>query len=365
MPISIYRLATMDNATDYTNQSSCLVSQTLVVVFNLVRGGAGVVSLLGCIALILAMAILKKYKDPAQRIVLYLTIAVIINSINSIVRGAGYQLVGDTPFCVAVGFLSSYSSGCILLAICCIVTELFLKAVLNKATGNCVSVIYLLFIFIQPLVVFVLPFFTNTYGQSGPTCWIKSINYDNCTQNIWGVATQYILWNIPIFFLFIIGSLFYIITLAFFNRKLKKYHKVYTSERNRMISGKALEDIKLFRWYPLVFFGINVIPFLTRLANLIDKNLPMWLVLVLWIISALIEGLQGFFISLAFTLDSKTRQSLRWTNIKEAFVVKCLRRTNEDFMYVEYKTANDSATARQHYEDSSSDDLKESFLNTM
>ena len=315
------------NGTD----NNCSVSLKLVAIFNLVRGGAAVLSLLGCLALILALVILKKYKDPAQRLVLYLTIAVVINSVNSIVRGAGFQLIGNTPFCEAVAFFSGYTSGSILLAICCIVTELFIKAILNKATGNRISVVYFTFIFVQPFFIYLIPFLGQNYGQEGPTCWIKSYNnLTNCTLNYDGLLLQNMLWNLPVIFLLIGGGIMYVITLIAYNRRLKKYRQVYTSEKNRMIDQRLFEDIMVFRWYPLVFIIINVVPFLTRLTQVIDTHLPKTLVLILWIITALVDGLQGLFLSLAFTLNSQTRKSLAWPNIKEAFIAKFHRRTEID-----------------------------------
>ena len=315
---------------DSNRSVNCSVSLIIVTTFNLVRGGAAVLSLLGCLALLLVLVILKKYKDPAQRLVLYLTVAVVINSINSIVRGAGFKLIGNTPFCEAVAFFSGYTSGSIILAICCIVAELFIKAILNKATGNRISVVYLTFIFVQPFFVYLIPFLGKNYGQEGPTCWIKSYNnLTNCSLNRDGILLQNILWNLPVTFLFIGGGIMYAITLIAYNRRLKKYRQVYTSEKNRIINQRLFEDIKVFRWYPLVFFFINVVPFLTRLTEVIDTYLPETLVLILWIITALVDGLQGLFLSLAFTLNSQTRKSLTWANIKEAFITKFQR--SKDF----------------------------------
>ena len=278
------------------------------------------ISVLGCLAIILLVFILKKYKDPAQRLVLYLTVAVVINSINSIVRGAGagYELIGNTEFCKAVGFISGYTSGCILLAICCIITELFIKTILNKSTGNLINIVYCVIIYVPSAFIFAIPFIHDNYGQAGPTCWIATAPSNASNADVdWGLIQQIILWYGPVFIIVLAGGVMYIMSLLVLNRKLKNYRQVYTSEKKRLEQRKVLEDIKQFRWYPLLFFVINVVPLLTRILDLY-KNSPNWLNLTLWIITALIDGLQGLFISLAFALDSQTRRSLAWRNIKQA-----------------------------------------------
>ena len=277
------------------------------------------ISVLGCLAIILLVFILKKYKDPAQRLVLYLTIAVVMNSINSIVRGigAGLDQIGKTSFCEAVGFISGYTSGCILLAICCIITELFIKTILNKSTGNLINIVYCAIIYIPSAFIFAIPFIHGNYGQEGPTCWITTARSNaNCSGVDWGLIEQITLWYVPVFIIVLAGGVLYIMSLLVLNRKLNNHRQVYTNELKRLERRKFLEDIKQFRWYPPIFFVINVVPLLTRI---LDKyiHIPHEFSLTLWIITAIIDGLQGLFISLAFTLDSQTRRSLSCKNIKQ------------------------------------------------
>ena len=290
------------------------------MVYNLVEGGAAIFSLIGCLAIFLQILIFKRYKEDTQRLLLYLIISVSMNSINSIVRGAGYEMVGDTVFCIAVAYVSSYTSGCILVAICCIGAEMLIKIIFEKRSGKPVQILYFILIFILPIFIYLIPFYGGLYGQSGPTCWITSLNFDNCTRNQMGEIEQGVLWNIPLFFLIVAGSILYVITLIIFHQRMKKYKNYYTDQRERLVAQKALEETKQYRWYPLIFFMINIVPFITRFTPFMGDP-PMWLVMTLWIITALIDGLQGMVIAAVFTLDPETRSRLTWKSIRGACIL--------------------------------------------
>lgn len=330
----------MENMSNVTTNCSDLLACELVKIFNIVEAAAGAVSLLGCIGIIVLMILLRKYKDPAQRIVLYLTVAVIMNTTNSIVRGGGHQLIqeGDKTFCTVVGFFSGYTSGCIIASVCCIVVELFIKVVMNKATGNCVNVFYFGLIFVLPAIIFAIPFITDSYGRAGATCWIRTKEYtgnttcrtnntdhENCStgEHRAGMIEQYVLWYAPVFILLITGAVIYIVSLIVFNRKLQNYQRVYTSDLSRLVQQRALQDIKQFRWYPLIFFPLNIVPLIATLQIVGPENYA------LWIVTALIDGFQGLFIVLAFTIDRQTRQKLNLRNIVHACSTCCSREPNE------------------------------------
>lgn len=331
--------------------SNCSVPPIGIFTYNVVEAGAALFSLTGCLAIFIHILIFKRYRDPAQRLLLYLIIAVTMNSINSVTRGAGYSLVGDTDFCIAVAFISSYTSGCIVVAICCIVVEMLIRILLERESGRPVQFLYFILIFILPILIFIIPFFGDLYGLSGATCWIKSVD-ENCTPIEMGVIEQYALWNGPILVTIVAWGILYIIALIVFRRRMKNYNELYTSQKGRLAAQKALEDIKQFRWYPPVVFVINIVPFLARISQLIG-GLPLPLIIVLWIVTALIDGLQGMFIAAAFTLDSQTRKMLTWKNIHEVCILNWgCKETRNNYMNLA-EQEQDGSNSRTEYSVSS------------
>ena len=65
-----------------------------------------------------------------------------------------------------------------------------------SVTINILEVVFLIVVLIFPPLFDWIPFTTNSYGPTGPWCWVHSIE-KKCTMHIAGLAEQIEFWNIP------------------------------------------------------------------------------------------------------------------------------------------------------------------------
>lgn len=297
-----------DNVT--TNCTNVFTVQQLKIL-GITQVLAGGISLLGCISIALLIVILKKYKDSTQRLVLYLNITVILNSIGTIVRGGGYA-IENIVFCTGIASYTQFTSSCILASICCIIIELVLKAVRQKGAER-YEWIYIILTFVVPLMVSLLPFIKNGYGYRAAWCWIRNTDETTCEKFVYGIILQYTLWYGPLYVLAVIGGLTYLFAFFKINKQLRKYKRNYTSNMEELKHKTILEELAQFRWYPVIYLIINIAPLATSILDIINPNHA---ILPLWIVTAIIQGLQGLFIAAVFIINPSTRKSLKYRQLK-------------------------------------------------
>ena len=123
-------------------------------------------------------------------------------------------------YCKVNGFFNQYLSIVLVLSLLEIILILFFKIngklisswrsfyKLVKAKGNKsiyhgngwkinrMEVLNLALILVLPLVFDWIPFTTNSYGQSGPWCWIIIVDQD-CSRHMAGFWEQIWLWHVP------------------------------------------------------------------------------------------------------------------------------------------------------------------------
>lgn len=293
--------------------------------------GGGGLSLIGCIVMLSLIMILRRYKDSTQRLLLYLNIAVILNSIIFIVRGIGYKHMDDSILCKTVAYLGQITGWCVLSTIGCIICEIFIKAVLDRRIRR-YEWVYLMLIFVMPPILNIIPFSDSKYGNAGPWCWIvgkkKKEVYDSngcqgypnesytCEKDIMGVTFQYTLWFGPVYAITLIGGVVYLVSMVTIWRKLKWHKIMYSSHYQKLHQKQLLSEINHYRWYPIIYFTINIIPLATRISDAL--NVSHSVLIILWLLTATVEGSQGFFLALMFTLTPSTRKYLTCRALKRA-----------------------------------------------
>lgn len=282
------------------------------MILGITQAVAAILSCLGCLFIFFVMIIFKKYVYPGQRLLIYLTLSVFLVSLSFIIRGFGYSLIDNTTFCVAVAFIGQYAGGCILASVASIIADIFILAVLKKNWK--LEPAYVVSIFVMPALFDWLPFIYETYGPTRGWCWIRDRNADrDCSVHMYGLVLQYVLWFVPSYFVSLIGGLIYIISLVALRRK--EYTAMLEPERLQLQKA-AISEIQHYKWYPLMFLIINTIPLLTRIIS--DAN-PSINIFPLWLVSAAVQGLQGGFVTVLFSIDSDTRKRLKWSHFKNGF----------------------------------------------
>ena len=316
-----------------TSNCSFLFDNEQLLILGLTQGITAIISSIGCLFVFFVMVIFKKYIYPAQRLLIYLTISVFLVSISFIIRGFGYSLIRNTQFCEATAFIGQYGGGCILASVTCIIIDIFVKSVLNKTWE--LEPLYVISIFGIPAVLDWLPFINNTYGPTRGWCWIRDTNYDmSCSPHIYGVVLQYVLWFIPSYTVTLMGGIAYIISLISLKRRNRTYTAILDPKRLQLQKA-AITEIKHYQWYPLMYLIVNLIPLLMRLINDINPDVYIF---PLWVISGAVQGLQGGFVTVLFSIDSDTRKRLKWSHLKSGFKYNVMNFDDT----VEYPVQNDS-----------------------
>ncbi len=288
------------NCSPYDSESYAVVAA--------VSAGLAFVSLVLIIGTIGIMILFKKLRFFSQRLILYLAISAILTNLAIILHRVDYQNQMSTfyaRFCAFGGYFDLLSNWCLLLSVCAIITYTSLNLFLGKNTER-YELIYIFFIFVFPLTFTWVPFIKSAYGKAGAWCWIRTEEQDdNCTRFEFGTQLQFSIWFVPLYFLMILLIILYLMILV----------KIYRKNRERLTmpdpiiiyqAKKIKKDLMPLIAYPLIYFLLNIFPFINRIHYRLSTE-PS---LALWYLAALANPSIGAWITLAFTLDPTTRKRL-------------------------------------------------------
>ena len=206
-------------------------NNSLFVTTNAVNTGSAVVSALCCIFVICLIFLLKKHYFFIQRIILYHCLASLSQSFANILQQS-HQIESKAQYtlCTITGFISQLTS-CILIVDYSVITfTLLMSAVFHKNVAR-LERLYVVLIFVLPVTFNWIPFIGNSYGDAGNSCWIRSVNYDDCSPHRLGEIFRIVVWYVPFFSLLIIIIPTYLFTITYFvaqqccrsNRKVYYY----------------------------------------------------------------------------------------------------------------------------------------------
>lgn len=295
-----------------------------------------IVSLLACLFMIGVIVLYKKYLIFTQRLILYLAIAATLASLSTTLHIA--ERDGPEWLCIAGGYLDQTTSWSVLIAVTCITINLTLVVLFHKNTKK-LEKPFLFFIFIFPFAISWIPFIKDAYGESGAWCWIR-FEDDDCDTFRFGVILQLVLWYIPLYILFAILTVVYVIILVKLKRDRHKWTGKYdpTAEEMKRMMQK---EIRPLLWFPLIYLLLYLIPLVNRIEGAAGDP-----VLTLWILTAILFPLQGGFVTLVFTLDPETFKRLRWSEFRAAVIRLCKKDVQEYPMTV---VQSDSVTQKSRY----------------
>lgn len=312
---------------DETNLSnlSCQLTEEQDIVIDSVLGATGAFSCLSCLFALLLVFLFQKYRTSTQRVIVYLTVAVLLSSVVQILHVAGDKGNNIFIYCTITGFLDQYIGWTVLMAITCLTFDLFYKVLFKRQTSVAVEKAYVLLIFVSPILHSWIPFISNAYGIAGAWCWIRKYNED-CSLFVFGLILQFALYWIPLYIIAICILVAYVIARVKASIRLDVYRgKFDPTERTN--KERLLKEVRKYQFYPLIFLIVNLPPLVNRIAEGIVNEQTL---LVLGILHAFFIGLQGALITLAFALDSDTRKHLNWTNVKSAFIRLCSCKKQEN-----------------------------------
>ncbi|KAK7477161.1 hypothetical protein BaRGS_00031647 [Batillaria attramentaria] len=216
------------------------------------------------------------------RLVLYLTIAALLNGVGRLFQDTTSEHGG---WCNFQALWLTYFNWAVLLWVACITVNLYFN-VIRSATTEKFERWYHVVSWVVSFLVSLLPFIDNHYGPSGAWCWI--------TGDVgWAMGIWY-------------GPLFASTWTGTYDPE---------NERNQQM---LKEDIKPLRLYPVVYVVLSIFPLVNRIQNATSDHHIFALVLL----HAISATLQGAAYSLVFAIDRETLRSLTPAQIKAALQSK-------------------------------------------
>lgn len=271
-----------------------------------ITSSLGFVSSLACFFVIGIIVLYKKYLFFTQRLILYLAIAALLNSLSLMLQ----IVTRFTPngFCIFSAFLTQLASWSELVAVVCIIVNIL--AVAFQRQTEKLEGLYLLLIFVLPVTFNWIPFIKDGYGKSGAWCWIRPYK-DDCSRFGYGIILQALLWYVPLYIVLTTMIVFYVIIVVKLKWDSGCWKAPYSHDAKRR-KEQIMNEVKPLFWFPIVYF-VNSIFLLTIRLQVATSSEPT---LAVWIIAALTYPLQGGFMAVIFTLDPQTFKRLKWMEFK-------------------------------------------------
>ena len=303
-------------ATNASSPFNCSVFHSWhYVTVAIVSSASASISTLCCLAVILLIFLLKKHYFFIQRLVLYLSLAALFNSLSIVARlyRIGYKKESEVldDICTIAAFVDQTTMCSLFMAFSVITFTLLMRAVFRKNTSR-LEPLYFILIFFFPLAFNWIPFLQHTYGEAGAWCWIRAVNYqDNCSEHKFGTYLRFALWYVPSYILLLFMLLAYIFIVVSVTRQKHRWTGRYDPEAMK-IREQMHNEVWPLLFYPIGLFILNIFPLINRIQDSIHDSKPIY---VLWLLHALFSPLQGGFIALVFTLDRETRRRLTFGNL--------------------------------------------------
>lgn len=302
-----------DNSTD---NLSCLPTEYLTDQELKTIGVSGIVassiSITLCIIVILLMIVFKKYVFAIQRMIMYLNISILFNTLNQLLQRVAYNTIHEfEAYCIGLAAFSQYSAYCILLSMICALFELILRIVFKKE-GRYIEIIYLLIIFVLPIGVSYIPYAFNAYGVVNTFCTVTISR--NCQSFTNGLILEAVLWWVPLYGTIVFALVSYPFFYYVIKRDRKRYSAIVETNRNQ-VAERALEEVGYFKYLPIMFIVLDLIPIATMIHGFVQPYKP---IVVLWAMTAVVKGIQGGIVATVISLDPKTFKRLTVTQLRSA-----------------------------------------------
>ena len=269
---------------------------------------------IGC--MIAAMVIFQKYRVYTQRLILYLAISTLSYQFVSTIDLASIHAYSNQYalyYCKVIGFLVQVVVWWPILSTAVIVFDIFMKAVFLKKTEK-LEKLFVILIFVSPILLSWVPFINNAYGPTGYFCWIRNSEFEDCSKFVYGFTIRFAIFFVPIYI--IMFAIFGMLISSFVAIRKRKNTFLGDNKIERDFNKLMEKEIKPLLYYPLIFLASTIGSLtLTIYALFADNGVGL---VVLGFIVSILYRLEGVFITLLFICDPETRKKFTAKDIKGA-----------------------------------------------
>ena len=213
--------------------------------------------------------------------------------------------------CILSGFAKQITDWFLIMDYSVITFTLLMTAVFHKNVAR-LEGLFIVLIFVLPFTFNWIPFINESYGKTGAWCWIRSLNYDNCTKHEFGISLQTALYNVPVAIFAVIVIPTYIIIIVFVARqRCSRRGKLSQDPELKLLRKHLNEEVWPLLFFPIGVVLLNVFPIANHVYRLVNPDHASY---VLWMLHGLFSPLQGGYVALVYTLDRDTLKRLTYRN---------------------------------------------------
>ena len=269
-----------------------------------IRAGSGALCvLLGSLAIFINVAF-KKYTFHLQLMVLYMSVSAVIYGSVTAFNRVDYFLTNTATmsFCAAEGFLSVYSSWTVLMSVFAVTCNVFMEIIERPNSSRCAQCLWLVSIFVLPLLFTWIPFIKMQYGQPPATPWCY---FPVSPSSDFGRGVRYGLTFVPYALFIAVQIVMYVSGVVVVLRRRKLFEGTYNPAADGIKKEREKEVILMVLYFGLVFFGY-VLAFIAGVVSQYDANVNKFAILALWIMYGSFNPMSVGLTAILITADRKT-----------------------------------------------------------
>ena len=283
-----------------SNGTECLeFSESQLLTANFLKTGIAIAALVACSIVIVVIIVSQGYKHFVYRLVLYLMVADLLQSLTNIVESLPVKTdgrvvevqPGKEPQCAAYGFLNQLAAWSENIVICWIMAYVLVLVAriarvkseyqpingmsTEKQKHHKYELIGVIFVALFPITFNWIPFVDDMYGLSGMWCWIK-LTKGNCHDSYtYGLVLTFLLLYAPLMLIAFFGF----ITFAMAAFVLCKQKIAQKRKSTQLLYNKGLQEMVPLIAYPLIFSIICSFSIANRVyyAKYVKPYYPLWI----------------------------------------------------------------------------------------
>ncbi|EDQ87578.1 uncharacterized protein MONBRDRAFT_33227 [Monosiga brevicollis MX1] len=253
----------------FANENDC---RTIVAL----RITAASMSLLGCLVILFSIWLFQRYRNFAQRLIMFLTGAALLDCFPYFQASEHPR---DDMICAAQAVWMTYTDWSVILWICVITYNVYANLVHKQDTTR-LERWYHLLAWGFPVIPTAIPLLMGAYGPAGAWCWIKPEH----------VALRFGIWYCPMIILIVGVAVTYGIIRRQVKRSLTVWQGTYSPnlEEDRDILRRQVQPLLI---YPAVYLLLSIFAIVNRVQNAVDTSHPIF---VLYLMQSVTSPMQGW-----------------------------------------------------------------------
>lgn len=269
-----------------------------------VRVVTGLISFLCCLLLVAFFIYTRKRQRVTNQIlVFYLVISTLLHSFSYLVSRVNFYT--ERPhldnYCLFAGPLELYAGWTQWMCVLCISLNLLVQVTCQPKRSK-LHWLYLVLIFVLPLLWCWVPFVNSMYATSGPWCGVRVLQED-CESFTYGLILRLCLIELPILILFASTTFSSVATWLLLKHKLHTHEPGSYPQIRPVDRSQLVAELKVLLWLPPLYAVLQLL----LLANLAyDSFSPQSPLLVLWYLEVLTAPFAGAVVALVTILKSET-----------------------------------------------------------